>query len=265
MAYENGAASEQGVTFQIQPLPDFRAPTHWTYFQLDAFHPSSPNPIGYLRVAFISRQTGKAMNQERLLLLQIKGHPVYPFPETRALKRVDYQDPATWEGWKKDPKGAARYVMETAMHYSYSAWNRELAERDNQGLIELVEQNRPHLNRATQDQLEQEFAFGVNKADVDYIHLEEDWRSKGLAQAMYAAMVAFLDREHGITLNASTTQTPEAQRAWERMAAKGWVSTDVKGRRFISYGVSASTLENRDVAPTPVPQPKPTRGRRGPR
>ena len=265
MSYENGAAVEHGVTFQFSDLPDFRRPTHWTYLQLDAFHPSSPDPIGYLRVAFIHRDTGQALNQERLLWLQIKGHSIYPFPKSRGETRVDYRDPATWENWKADPDAAARYVLETALREPYSAWNDRLRELDDAGKVALVEEHRPFLNQATQEALEREFAFGVNKADVDYISLEEEWRGKGLAQSLYLAMARYLDQTHGVTLNASTTQTPEAERAWQRMKDKQWVQADTKGRLFFTHDISASTLEQRDVTPFPVAQPQPKRGRRGPR
>lgn len=263
--YENGAALEHGVTFRFSELPDFRSPTHWTYLQLDAFHPSSPDPIGYLRVAFIDRATGEAMNQERFLLLQVKGTRCYPMPKQRGETRVDYHDPSTWDNWKKNPHEAARYVLETALRKPYNVWNDRLRELDDAGKVALVEEHRAFINQATQEALEREFAFGVNKADVDYIHLEDEWHGKGLGQSMYRAMACFLDVEHGVTLNASTTQTIEATRVWDRMKAKGMVRADEKGRLFFVEGVSASTLENRDVAPSPVEQPQPARRRRGPR
>lgn len=264
-SYENGAALEHGVTFRFSELPDFRSPTHWTYLQLDAFHPSSPDPIGYLRVAFIDRATGEAMNQERFLLLQVKGTRCYPMPKQRGEVRVDYRDPTTWENWKKEPDDAARYVLETALREPYSVWNDRLRELDDAGKVALVEQHRGFINQATQEALEREFAFGVNKADVDYISLEEAWQGKGLAQSLYAAMARYLDTQHGVTLNASTTQTPSAERAWQRMKDKGWVEADAKGRLFFTHDVAASTLENRDVLPSPVEQPPPARRRRGPR
>ena len=265
MSYENGATLEQEVSFRFNYLPDFRRPTHWTYLQLDAFHPSSSEPIGYLRVAFISREAGEALNQERLLWLQIKGHGIYPHPKSREEVRVDYHDPATWDNWKKKPDKAARYVLETALREPYTAWNDRLRELNDEAKVALVEQNRRFINQATQEALEREFAFGVNKADVDYISLEYGWQGKGLGQSMYRAMAHFLDVEHGMTLNSSTTQTIEATRVWDRMKAKGMVRADEKGRLFFVEGVSAATVESRDVEPSPVVQPQPKRGRRGPR
>jgi hypothetical protein len=265
MSYENGAAVEHGVTFQFSDLPDFRQPTHWTYLQLDAFHPSSPDPIGYLRVAFIHRDTGEAMNQERFLLLQVKGTRCYPLPKELDEVRVDFHDPSTWDNWKKKPDEAARYVLETALREPYTAWNDRLRELNDEAKVALVEQNRRFINQATQEALEREFAFGVNKADVDYISLEDGWQGKGLGQSMYRAMAHFLDVEYGMTLNSSTTQTIEATRVWDRMKAKGMVRADEKGRLFFVEGVSAATLESRDVVPSPVVQPQPKRGRRGPR
>ncbi len=265
MSYENGAALKQGVGFRFNYLPDFRRPTHWTYLQLDALHSSSPEPIGYLRVAFVSQEMGEALNQERLLWLQIQGHGIYPHPQSRDETRVDYHDAATWDSWKRAPNNAARYVLETVIREPYSVWNNRLGELDEAGKVALVEEHRSLLNQATQQALEREFAFAVNKADVDYIFLKEEWRRKGLAQSLYLAMARYLDVEHGMTLNASTTQTAEAERAWQRMKDKGWVDTDAKGRLFFTHGVAATTLEQRDVVPSPVEQPQPRRSRRGPR
>ena len=264
MAYENGVAQAKGLTFSFHLMPTFRGTSHWRYLRLDVHHPDEPEAIGYLRVAFIPLSVAEAMNQERLLLVDSRGHSMYPPPPKgpALAPRFHYEDPATWEGWKNDPSLAARYVMETVLRWNYSAWNDGL-RLPAEELVALVEAYRSQLNAFTQQQLESMFAFGVNKADVDYALLESPWQGQGIAPSMYRAMAHYLDEHHGITLNASTTQSPQAQRCWQRMKDQGLVAPDEKGRLFFVEGVSSSTLEARQVLPTPVLQPSRSARRTG--
>lgn len=262
MPHESGAAIDHGLSFRFHLLPDFRGDSHWTYLQLDAHHPSQEEEMGYLRVAFIPKATAEAMNRERLLLVQSKGHTVYPRPAKRGEDRTLFSDFATHDGWKAQPKNAARYVMENVIRYGWSQWNQQMKELTPEQMVELVETHRPELNAFTQPGIEKMFDFGVNKADVDYVSLDDHWQGRGLAIAMYQGMARYLDEHYGITLNASTTQTPSAQACWERMKAQGLVKASDDGRLFFTHGVSQKTLEGRDVTPEPQPQPVPRQARR---
>ena len=255
MAYETPDAKKHGLEFRFSDLPNYRGDSHWQYLQLDAYHKSEENPIGYLRVAFVSLEMGEGMNRERLLILQTKGHSVYPRPALRGETHTIFSNKDNWGSWKTEPERAARYVMETVMREPYSEWNRLLGEKNSDELTLYVEKHRPELNLATQEALEKMFSFAVNKADVDFISLNDNWQGRGLAQSFYKAMARYLDDTHGITLNASTTQTESALKCWLRMEQDGLISKADNGRMFVSKDVSERTLERRDIAPEPVAMP----------
>lgn len=261
MPFEPAAALDLGLSFRFSDLPNFRGDSHWDYLHLEVFHPSSTSRLGFLRIAYVPHAMGQAINRERLLLAQIKGHTIY----SRArLKRGEepffFKDPSTWDNWKKDPEMAARYVMENCLKMGWSQWNSALKERDEAGLVSFVEEHRPYLNEHTQPAVDKLFDFAVNKADVDYIELDSHCRGSGIGRMMYEAMAHYLDENLGITLNASSTQTPEAQRCWQRMKKEGRVEAAEDGRLFFVHGVSQSTLAGRQVRPHPMPLPKRRRG-----
>ena len=249
------ASPPSDLTFRFSDLPDFRGDSYWTYLQLEVFHPSQTEPVGYLRVALVTQAMAERMNQERLLLLQTKGHMIYPRPAAIDEERRVFRDPTTAASWKNKPESAARYVMETVLHWPYDKWNQALAKSSPDELVALVETNRPWINQATQENLDALFDFALNKADVDYIHLEDSWQGQGIAPTMYQAMSAYLDERFRATLNASTCQTPQALRCWQRMEAQGMVRAAANGRRYVAKGVSAATLEAQSWRPEPMPMP----------
>ena len=259
MPFENGEALGHGLTFRFAELPDFRPHDHWTYLQLDAFAPGQVNEVGYLRVAFIPLAVGETFNQERLLYVESRGHSIYPRSRIRSLSERPpfYTDP---EGWKQEPQHAARYVAESVMKMRYSDWN-DVMRLPAEEQIALVEANRKLLHAHTQTDIEKMFAFGVNKADVDYASLNDDFRGKGIAPSLYQAMALHLDEHYGVTLNASTCQTQEAARCWARMKDAGLVDMDENGRAFFVQGVREATLTHRDVTPTPIAFARPKRAR----
>lgn len=251
MPFEPQAAKDLDLSFRFSDLPNYRGDSHWTYLQLEVFHPSQEGRMGYLRVAYISREMGEAINQNRLLYLQLEGHSIYTRNREHALSMA-FSDPKTWDNWKHEPRNAARHVMETVMRMSYGKWNESLRDKSTQQLVNYVETHRPQLNEQTQEGVENMFAFAVNKADVDYIYLDETLRGKGFSQYMYEGMARYLDEHLGITLNCSTTQTHEANRCWEKMIEKGMATRDAAGRMFFCQGIRESTLNQRDVLPGPV-------------
>lgn len=254
MSFESQAAQEMGLSFRFSDLPGYRGNSHWTYLQLEAFHPSQEGRIGFLRVAYVSREVGEAINQDRLLYLKTRGHHIYPTP-LGTTPEVVFSDPDTWDAWKAQPQYAARHVMESIMKMSYGQWNRELKEKTPEELVAYVEAHRPHLNQGTQGDIEKMFAFAVHKADVDYVLVDPLWRGNGIAEHMYEAMARYLDEHLGITLNCSTCQTQESKRCWEKMREKGRVATDPTGRMFFTDGIRPDTLAQRNVHPLPVPMP----------
>ena len=259
MPFENGEALAHGLTFRFAELPDFRRHDHWTYLQLDAFAPGQEKPVGYLRVAFIPQEVGEAFNQERLLYVETRGHAIYPRPTARSLEeRTPFHQ--TPEDWKREPRRAARYVAESVLRMGYSAWN-DLLRQSAEEQIAFVETHRKALHEHTQGPVEKLFAFGVNKADVDYANLDDDFRGKGIAPSLYQAMALYLDAHYRITLNAATCQTQDATRCWARMQEAGLADVDESGRAFFVNGVREATLEQRDISPTPIAFAKPKRKR----
>ena len=261
MPFEPHAAQELGISFRFSPLPNYRRGGHWTYLQLEAFHPSQEERIGFLRIAYVSPALGEVINRERLLHADLKGHSIYR-RKRPGQAGLSYADPDSWDGWKEDPKQAARYVMESVMNMGYSQWNEALETKSDQELVDYVEAHRPYLNQHTQAAIDRFFEFAVNKADVDFIELGQGWRGQGIAQHLYEGMAHYLDDQLGITLNCSSTQSQEAQRCWERMLKNEMVEMDMNGRMFFVRGVSESTLAGRGVSPDPMPLPKRRRGTR---
>lgn len=258
MSFEPEITKNMGLSFRFSELPNYRGDSHWIYLQLEMFHPSQESRIGHLRVAYVSKEMGEAINQERLLHVQIKGGSIYRRKRMN-LPGMSFSDPESWDSWKEDPRGAARHVMENVMRMSYGQWNEVLRTKNTQELVDYVETHRPYLNQHTQAAIERFFEFAVNKADVDFIEIDKAWRGQGLSQHLYEGMAHYLDERLGITLNSSTTQSPEAKRCWESMLKNDMVDLDIEGRMFFTRGVSESTLAQRDISPGPVTMPK--RGR----
>ena len=255
MSYDTKDELEKDLVFSFSTLPTFRGNTHWQYLQLNAHHVSQKDPIGYLRVAFVTKEVGEAMNHERLLFVQTQGNSVYGHSSLVGEEENIYTNARLWDSWKKKPRLAARMVMETVMRVSYSQWNNNLKSMSEGDLIKWVEDHRPHLNEYTQSDLEQMFHFAVNKADVDYISLEDKWLGKGIALSMYQSMASFLDEQLGMTLNASTTQSSSATKCWERLKKQGLITQASDGRMFFTGGISQETLNNRSIVPSPLPHP----------
>lgn len=251
-----------GLSFRFEPLPGFRGDSHWTYLNLVATDQTTGVEVGYLRVAFVTPEMGEAMNRERLLLLKTQGHSVYP---TLGLDQSPFS-PDLRNSWTQAPREAARSILETVLRQPWQVWNDAMGRLSEPEMVALVEAHRPALNAATQDRLDRLFAFAVNKADVDYVWVVEGWQRRGVATALYQAMAEFLDEHHGMTLNASTTQTDAAAACWRKMEEAGQVQRAADGRRFFTAGIRAETLAGRDVAPSPQPMPPtPRRRARSPR
>lgn len=243
------------INFRFSWLPDYRGDQHWEYLQLEVFHPSEEERLGFLRVAFVRPSIALGMNEERLLVAQSQGHHIYPRHDIRKGGSSLFLNPENWKRWQEDPKHAADYVSRDVMHEGYTKGQLRLKESTKEELIAYVEKNRVHLNEHTQEWIDNFYRFAVNKADVDYISLQERWQGNGIATLMYEKMAQYLDQELGMALHASTTQSKEAQKLWQRLENNGWTDKGHKGRLCFVHNVSLNTLQNRDISPPTNPSP----------
>ena len=97
MPFEPQAAQDLGISFRFSPLPNYRGDSHWTYLQLESFHPSQEERVGFFRVAYVSPALGQAINRERLLHVNLKGISIYR-RKMSGQPGLSYADPDSWEG-----------------------------------------------------------------------------------------------------------------------------------------------------------------------
>ena len=81
-------------------------------------------------------------------------------------------------------------------------------------------------------------AFHVDKPAIDYVHVEDAWRERGIGLALYHH-AAWWCQSQGMSLRASLIQSGEAQACWSAMKRKSWctitsVSMTVDERRGCS-------------------------------
>ena len=248
------------IDFRFSMLPQYRGDQHWEYLQVEAFHPQEEERLGFLRVAFVRPETAERFHQERLLVAQSQGNHIYPKHKIMEEGTSLYLDAQNTTRWHDEPKGAADYISRDVMHEGYSKNQQRLKESSKEELIAYVEKNRSFLNEHTQAWIEDFYRFAVNKADVDYVFLQDRAQGYGIATAMYQKMAQYLDQELGMTLNASTTQSKDAERLWSRLEKNGWTEKGHKGRLCFVHQVRAETLLQRDMMPFVTVEPIKTSG-----
>ena len=72
--------------------------------------------------------------------------------------------------------------------------------------------------------------YNCDRPIIDYINVDEAFKRQYIGIALYKCASKWLNKKFKMHLYASDTQTPEAQKTWDKMQSIGWVGSNEKGK-----------------------------------
>jgi GNAT superfamily N-acetyltransferase len=184
----------------------------WQVDQIKAF--VDGQEVGYLKLSYIPRERFNRYYPSIFnWLSQMEGKHILPFNK-------QHLDP-----FKHLDAGEIKRALHNALYYYVKLEGlryNEVESLPDSELLLWLRKAEGAAHTQSGDKFEDFYAYYVNRPLVDYIHVNKDFRQRGIGTALYIAGAKWMAQK-GMQMYASTLQQPEAAAAWKKMQERGWV------------------------------------------
>ena len=186
----------------------------WEYFNIEATHADNEERVGFLKLAILSKDNFEKYFGDILKFADsAKGMRLNVTDEPEVDKAYFKRRGMNVEKQKNDPKTQdGKKEIIRALTWNGSELIKTL--KDEKEVNKQFKNSVDSLERKIGDSYKMFIDYHLEKPEVHYVSVEDNYKRKGVASMLYDVAVDLVN-ENGYKLFQSTTQTPEAEALWE--------------------------------------------------
>jgi len=219
MIFEDLKSKPDGITYKITPDSEGDKNRGWRVDKLEAF--INGEQVGYINMSWIPKER---FNREFPTILDYLGKIKGKGDFIQKYSRYNLSEPL----------GRIKAMLDDIDYTHTKSKNPTLDTMPPNKVVAMEKRFIKDYEKKFGKEFSEFKEHWMDKPLVDYIHVEDGWRRKGIAISLYEEGAKYL-ASIGLKLYASSLQQPGAKAAWEwlKTNASNYVGQDGK-RTFLS-------------------------------